>query len=180
MDSIYIYDGKFKHGDGGFPMIRSAAAQYCAENGIDFVPDKAEILRDEKGKPYFVDMSLEFSLTHTGSLWMCLFSESPCGLDLQLIRDCDYEAIARRYYLEDEQRYVKEKGREGFFDIWVRKEAYCKMTGEGLFGDMPSVLEDAGEYNGRSYCFTEISIADDLRCAVCGSEKMKIEMRVLG
>jgi len=180
MDSIYIYEGLFKRGDGGFPMIIGAAARYCAENGIEFDPQRAEILRDDRGKPYFVDAALEFSLSHTGSLWMCLFSEKPCGLDLQLVRECDHQAISRRYYLEDEQQYVEENGRNGFFDIWVRKEAYCKMTGEGLFGDMPSVLSDSGCYKGTAYCFTEIHIADDLKCAVCSSESMDIEMRVLG
>lgn len=180
MDSIYIYDGRFKHGDAGFPMIKSAAAQYCAENGIEFDPERAEILRDEKGKPYFTDLAVEFSLSHTGTMWMCLFSDKPCGLDLQLIRDCDHEAISRRFYQEDEQQYVAENGREGFFDIWVRKEAYCKMTGEGMFGDMPSALSDSGEYKGTAYCFTEIEISDDLKCAVCSSEAVNVEMRVLG
>lgn len=180
MDSIYIYDGQFVTGDAGFDMIRGAAARHCAENGIDFDYDKSEITRDEKGKPYFVDMDLEFSLSHTGQMWMCMFSDRPCGLDVQEIRKCDHEAISKRYYLEDEQQYVNENGLDGFFRIWVRKEAYCKMTGEGMFGNMPSVMEDSGNFDGKDYCFKEIEISDALKCAVCSEDDRQVEMRILG
>lgn len=83
INSIYVYDGQFKHGDEGFDMIKRAAAMYCRENNIEFDAEKSDITRDEKGKPYFTDMNLEFSLSHTGQLWMCMFSGRPCGLDIQ-------------------------------------------------------------------------------------------------
>jgi len=180
MNAIYVYDGLFKHGDAGFDMIKGAAARYCEEIGQDFDMEKAEILRDERGKPYFTDMPVEFSLTHSGKLWMCLFSDSPCGLDLQIVKDCDYKAIAKRYFFEDEQEYIEENGLNGFFDIWVRKEAYCKMTGTGMFGDMPSVMEPEGTYKDVSYCFMELPISDDLKCAVCSGDRIEVEMRILG
>ncbi len=180
MNSIYIYDGSFQKGDAGFFMIRGAAARHCLESGIPFDAARAKIVRDEKGKPYFEDYPLEFSLTHSGSLWMCMFSSQPCGLDLQVIRDCDHEKISARYYKPEEQKYVEENGLEGFFDVWVRKEAYCKMTGEGLFGaDMPSVLADSGVFAGKEYHFQDVEIADDMRCAVCTGPEAEIELRVL-
>lgn len=180
MNAIYVYDGHFKHGDAGFDMIRTAAAMYCGEAGLPFDAEKAEIVRDEKGKPYFTDMPIEFSLTHSGKLWMCMFSERPCGLDLQEIKDCDFDRISKKYYMDDEQQYVTENGIGGFFDIWVRKEAYCKMTGEGMFGDMPSVLSDKGNYKGTDFCFMGVEISEDVKCSVCCHEKVDLEMRVLG
>lgn len=181
MDAIYIYDGEFAKGDAGFPLIRMAAARHCMECGIDFDPEKAEIIRDEKRKPYFTNIPLEFSLTHSGQLWMCMFSDRPCGLDLQEIRNCDHEKMAERFFHPDEAEYVREHGQEAFFDIWVRKEAYCKMTGEGLFGsEMPSVLEEKGVFRGKAYCFREIEISDDMRCCVCTEDGAEPVLRALG
>jgi 4'-phosphopantetheinyl transferase len=180
MEAIYIYDGDFATGDAGFPLIRMAAARHCLELSRKFNPARAEIIREEKGKPYFVDVPLEFSLTHSGSLWMCMFAESPCGLDLQVMRNLDYEKIACRYFHQDEVQAIMEGGQEAFFEIWVRKEAYCKMTGEGMFGEsMPSVLADSGTWNGRPYRFTEIEISDDMKCAVCTEAEPDIQLRVL-
>lgn len=180
MNSIYIYEGEFLKGDKGFDMIRAAAYRHCMENGIEFDPARAKITRDEKGKPYFEDIALEFSLSHTGQLWMCLFSDKVCGLDVQEVRDCDHEKIAERYFFDDEKEKVNQGGLETFFDIWVRKEAYCKMTGAGMFGNMPSVLADRGQYNGRSYCFRDIEVSDRIRCAICSEDTMEVEMRLLG
>lgn len=181
MNSIYIYEGAFATGDQGFPLIRMAAAKHCLENGLPFDYEKSEIIRDEKGKPYFADLPLEFSLTHSGSLWMCLLADRPCGLDLQVMKECDHEKIAERFFLPEEAAYVRETGREGFFHIWVRKESYCKMTGEGFFGaDMPCVLADQGEHDGKPFCFQEIEVSTDMKCAVCSTERLDPQLRILG
>lgn len=180
MNSIYIYDGEFQKGEEGYHLIRLAGARHCLENGLEFDVGTQEILRDEKGKPYFADIPLEFSLTHSGQLWMCMFSEAPCGLDLQMMKDCDWKALAERWFLPEEAKYVKEEGPEGFFHVWVRKEAYCKMTGAGLFGEeMPCVLEDQGLYHGIPYSFEEIEISDDMKCAFCTQGEGGYELRIL-
>lgn len=185
MDSIYLYEGPFEKGDRGYPMIQEAAARYASENALACDLYGAQILREEKGKPYFADIPIEFSLSHSGQLWMCLFSQRPCGLDLQHIKDCEYEKIADRQYTGEEQHYVDLWGLEGFFDVWVRKEAFCKCTGQGFFTQMPSMTTAEGDLkeellvDGKSYYFTEISIANDLKCVVCSGEPMNIEMRIL-
>lgn len=186
MNSIYLYEGPFEKGDKGYPMIREAAARYAAEMGLDYDLNQAEILREEKGKPYFVDIPIEFSLTHSGELWMCLFSRMPCGIDLQMVKDCDFEKIADRQYTGQEQHYVKLWGSTGFFDVWVRKEAFCKCTGQGFFTQMPSMVDEncdlcsQVDYQGKTYYFTEVPISDDLKCVVCSGDEMEIEMRILG
>ena len=98
MNSIYLYEGPFEKGDKGFPMIKEAAKRHAMENNLNFDFDQAQIVREEKGKPYFADIPLEFSLTHSGQLWMCLFSGKPVGLDLQQVKSLEYEKIADRQY----------------------------------------------------------------------------------
>lgn len=185
MQHIYIYDGPFEKGEKGWPMVRRAAAAYCSEMKLDLPVLDCEIIREEKRKPYFVDMPLEFSLTHSGQLWMCAFGQSPCGLDLQEVKDCRFEEIAVKHFTKEEQHYVELWGIEGFFDVWVRKEAFCKCTGQGFFSKMPSVIDEntnpAGMicWNGAGYWMKEIAIAPDLKCAVCSRSEGPVEMRML-
>lgn len=186
MNHIYLYEGSFEKGDKGYPMIKDAARRYALESGLNFDFEQVQIVREERGKPYFADLPLEFSLTHSGQLWMCLFSQQPCGIDLQQVRSCEYEKIAGRQFAEEEQHYVKLWGLAGFIDLWVRKEAFCKCTGQGFFTEMPSMVDADSNlceeviWKEKNYYFTEIPIAADLKCVVCGEEKMDIEMRILG
>ena len=185
MSSIYIYDGPFERGEKGYGLIRQADVRYCGEAGLDYPVLEGEIRREEKGKPYFVDIPLEFSLSHSGQLWMCMVSQQPCGLDLQHVKECRFEEIAQRLYLPKEQHYVDLWGLDGFFDVWVRKEAFAKCTGLGIFSDMPSVVKENSElvsavdWKDRQYFFTDIEISPDLRCAVCTDDEVQVGLRIL-
>lgn len=186
MELIYIFEGKFKQGNPGQHMVKHAANLYCQEKGLDCKIETFDIIRTAKGKPYFDGAPIEFSLTHSGKLWMCMFSQNPCGLDLQIVKDCSFKSIAKRYYTPNENSYVEATGLNGFFDIWVRKEAFCKMTGQGLFTDMPDMVNKDGmllqkmNWCGRIYNMKEIFVSDDLKCAYCSENEIDIEMRLLG
>lgn len=185
MNHIYIYDGPFEKGSGGYALVRRAAERYCQEVGLTIDVQSIEIAKEDKGKPFFVDTPLGFSLTHSENLWMCMISQNPCGLDLQVVKPCNTEGIAKRNYTPEEQHYVTLWGIDGFFDVWVRKEAFCKHTGQGFFTQMPSMVNGQGdlvdqvEWKGITYYLKEIFIADYLKCAVCTSEKTEIEIRSL-
>lgn len=178
MNSIYIYDGNFERGDKGFDLIKLAALMFCVDKKLPYNMREAKIIRDDKGKPYFENIPIEFSLTHSGKLWMCMFSDKPCGLDLQIMKECDHVKIAERYYSEEEIEYVNTHGIDGFYKIWVRKEAYAKMTGDGIFGaSFPSVLTgESGHY------FTEIEISEGMKCAFCTPQPLAddFDIKVLG
>lgn len=185
MSHIYIYEGHFEKGEKNHPLIRRAAALYAEERGFSYPVFEAEIIRSEKGKPFFADIPLEFSLTHSGQLLMCMVGESPCGVDLQEVKSCSFEKLSGRFFTPEEEHYVKLWGEEVFFDIWVRKEAFCKCTGQGFFSDMPSVVDGNSDLlkkisqQGSDYFFTEIEIAPELKAAACTTCDEKIEMRLL-
>jgi len=191
MNQIYIYDGYFEKGEGGWPLIRAAAARYGAEKGMNADFETAELIRSDSGKPFFVDIPVEFSLSHSGMMWMCMFSDRPCGLDVERVDgDRDWAAIARRRYTPEEQHYVELWGIEGFYEIWVRKEAFGKCNGGGIFASMPSMvdgqidLKDVLDVNGVIYQMQSIEISPEVKCAVCiaveAAEKETIELRILG
>ena len=162
---IYIYEGDFSTGDAGFPMIKRAAELFGEENGIE-IPEDLQILREEKGKPYFPDFPVHFSLSHSESMWMCMFAGTPCGLDVQKMRKCSWEKIAERNFTDREIRYAELFGEEGFFQVWVRKEALAKYTGKGFFGGMPQTVDEnidpaeTVEVDGKKLFMREIYIAD--------------------
>lgn len=102
-----------------------------------------EILRQERGKPYFAGAgNVHFSVSHSGDFVAVAFAESPVGVDLQQHKCRGYEtredAIARhrklssRYFHPQEQNYLESDPWEGFFRIWTAKESFVKRTGRGI------------------------------------------------
>lgn len=158
-------------------LIRQSAELYAAE---EFGPDAAvqdfaskPVKRTQKGKPYFSGTPLSFSVSHTGTLWVCLMGGQTMGVDVQKIRSCRMEKIAERYYTPDEQAYVREEGVAGFFRIWTRKEAYAKYTGEGLTEELRSfsTLKDS------PVTFVDFDIMEGAAGTCCIREKEELWIR---
>lgn len=189
MKQIYIYDGSFDKGDAGWILVREAAARYGWELHLPYDFEGSSIERTDRGKPFFVDIPVEFSLSHSGAMWMCMFSNQPCGLDLQVVeKDRDWQAVCKRRYTAEEQHYVDLWGVEGFYEIWVRKEAFGKCTGSGIFSDMPAMVDENLDlcktvvYDSVTYGFEEVIILPEVKCAYCmaGEDKAPAELRILG
>lgn len=93
----------------------------------------------EKGKPYFRDYPVYFNLSHSGDYVLCALAMEEVGADIQQHRTGSVGRIAARYFSEQEKAALenrKEGGEELFFRLWTRKEAYGKLTGEGIAGTM--------------------------------------------
>jgi len=125
-------------------------AERCIGDYCDIIGDfKVDFAFGEYGKPFataiklpnsdFVGELPKFSLSHSGGLILCAVSDSEVGLDIQL-KDCDIEnckKIARRFFHQEEiilLDFYSDAGEyiDTFFKIWVRKEAFIKLTGKGL------------------------------------------------
>lgn len=90
---------------------------------------------DDKGKPYFSDMDLHFSLSHSGNLAVCAVSDKEIGVDIEKIRDVN-PAVADRYFTSEECEYIcnAENTKKAFFEIWTKTESRVKLTGKGIAG----------------------------------------------
>ncbi len=108
---------------------------------------RLEIVRDSHGKPYAASRSdISFSVTHTEDWWICAVGKAgngSLGIDAEKKARCVKKpaALARRFFHAAEAARVAEaadvsheNSRDLFLNIWVRKEAYLKYTGEGLPG----------------------------------------------
>ena len=146
MTTVYFFRGKYGHGEKSRALIRKCAERFCAANGI--FRTSFEIKTAEGGKPFFADGPgddhIEFSVSNSGEYWVCAVSAEPCGIDVQVTSGNDWKAIARRWFMPEEQAYVEREGEEGFYRIWTRREAYGKMTGEGFFGKIPALADEEG------------------------------------
>lgn len=92
----------------------------------------SRIERTERGKPFFPDAPGIFcSVSHTAGCWACAVSDAPVGLDVEKNRQCDFAAIARRFFHAKEAEYAA-KSPEAFFAVWTAKESYVKLLGQGI------------------------------------------------
>ena len=100
--------------------------------GIPF--DKIKFCESENGKPYVCDAKdYHFSLSHSGDCIAFAENTEPVGIDTEEIKDAKTD-IAKKYFVNEEYEYIKtnQSPDKAFFEIWTKKEAYVKMTGEGI------------------------------------------------
>lgn len=89
------------------------------------------------GKLY-AENGIFFSVSHSGRIAAIAVDDREIGLDVEQLRDEKQLKIADRFYHPAERAYVvasKDPCR-AFCEIWTRKEAYLKMTGEGISADL--------------------------------------------
>ena len=98
-----------------------------------------EILRQERGKPYFAgNGNVHFSVSHSGDFVAVAFGSVPLGIDLQQHKRRGSDAVARHrklaahYFHPREQKLVEEDLWDGFFRVWTAKESFVKRTGRGI------------------------------------------------
>ena len=103
--------------------------------------------REERGKPCFKGKPLSFSISHCEGLVCCGFlkreSRGEIGIDIERVKkglsDDEYRRlknIYRRFFFESETSESKDECKEefafSFAELWTKKEALIKMTGEGF------------------------------------------------
>ena len=95
-----------------------------------------EILVTDRGKPYFADGCVHFSISHTKNRVFCALSEKNIGIEAEeKDRDIRLE-LADKILSSSEKRYFEqsENKKETLLRLWVLKEAAAKHTGQGLQG----------------------------------------------
>lgn len=86
------------------------------------------------GKPFLPDLpNFHFSLSHTESRVVFAFAASPLGVDVERLKAYD-PRIAARFFTPEENRELARASNpiHRFYQIWTRKEAFIKTTGEGM------------------------------------------------
>ncbi len=120
----------------------------------------------ENGKPYLEGCSFYFNLSHSGDYVFCGVSKREIGVDIQKIQAGNELRLARRFFSPVERQALEacgdgESRRSMFFRMWTRKEAYGKLTGEGLGGAVGKDLWTDGAV-GRDFR-TDGAVGRDFR-----------------
>jgi 4'-phosphopantetheinyl transferase len=89
------------------------------------------------GKPQLAGSLLHFNISHSGAVAVIALAHVEVGVDVELPRPRRTDAIARRFYApgEIERLFAIEDAAaraDAFFRLWTCKEAFLKVTGEGL------------------------------------------------
>ena len=92
------------------------------------------ILVTERGKPYFAEGPLHFSISHTKNHVFCCLSPRPVGIDAEEAGRKLSPRIAERFLSAPERlRWEQAPDRDAaLLRLWILKEARAKATGEGI------------------------------------------------
>ena len=139
-------------GRSGHDAGRALLAQMYQEHTGTPMP---EILVAQRGKPYFAEGNLHFSISHTKNHVFCVLSTAPVGIDAEeLDRPVDLRLADKILSPTEKAQYdAAPDKRLALLRFWVLKEAAAKCTGEGLRGypnqtdfslDDPRIIERDG------------------------------------
>lgn len=122
----------------GRGMLRRLLALYLDRDAEALVLEV-----NPNGKPFLAPGQLgegiHFNISHSKGVILLAFSrETELGVDVEFIhRARDYTAVASRYLPSEELRVLESlaeaERREYFYKCWVKKEAFLKLAGEGVF-----------------------------------------------
>ena len=124
----------------GEMLARQAISEWCC------VPEESVVFEiAEHGKPYAKDLNVEFNISHSADMVVCVVDDNPVGVDIEKIRHVDLNTAKRifnkdeiRYIfecipeIEDYNHYLNDAVLQRFFELWTKKEAYGKLVGKGL------------------------------------------------
>ena len=151
----------------------------CHDFGISY--EHAQILENEYGKPYFSEIPLFFSLSHSGDQVLCAMGVAPVGCDIEQLNTV-HPGIAGRFFSADENRLLEKctdeaKQQDIFYRIWTLKESFIKCTGHGLsiplgsFCALPPGIGKIGwvrhHLDQSNYAISEYAADAGYRTALC-------------
>ncbi len=82
----------------------------------------------DNGKPIIEGKKINFSISHSGDYVAVAISKKPVGVDIQEMRDIDFNARKLVFNEQDEKLFQESANKvDTFYSLWVSKEAKFKM-----------------------------------------------------
>jgi 4'-phosphopantetheinyl transferase len=117
-------------------------------HALGCAPAEVALAYGRHGKPGVAGSPLRFNISHSGGLAMIGLALCEVDVDVELPRPRRTDDIARRFYTPGENARLlalPDTARaDGFFRLWTCKEAFLKVTGEGLSRSTRSFEIDPG------------------------------------
>ena len=131
------------------------------EYGMDEVPP---FVYGSHGKPSLRGCDgIHFNLSHCRDAAACVVASHPVGIDVECLDRYD-ENLLPYTMNEDEQRLILDSPYPdvAFVRLWTMKESLLKFTGQGMPGDIKSILAAQDGYRFMT------TVYPTFICTVCG------------
>ena len=121
-------------------LLGAALARYLLWQEFR-IPCTAVIAYGPYGKPYLADYpKAHFNISHSGQYVACSVCDRPVGIDIQEIVPYRSEIAANVCNMVELAHLdVSAEPATEFARIWTKKEAFAKLTGNGIAGGLKDV-----------------------------------------
>ena len=150
---------------------------------LNILPEEVRLAEGDNKKPYLPDHpNLHFNTSHSGDWVVFIFSNYPCGIDLEKIQwDFDSSGVMDISFHQQEKEFVLQSANPllSFFRIWTMKESLLKATGKGLIDNLPqlNMLEAPTHLeNNAPWQIKSFLIDNDYWCSIC-MQQMDLEIK---
>lgn len=136
MIKIYLIKTDLRSNSEVSDLARAQVIQ-LATSDLHILSEAVVLKEGEHGKPYIDGYSeWQFNISHTIGMIAIAVSDKPIGIDIEKIQKQDLR-IAERFFPSPECNYINEAESDAekskrFLEVWTKKEAYIKFTGEGM------------------------------------------------
>lgn len=121
---------------------------------------------NDDGKP--LGEETEFSFSHSGNIVLCAVSDATVGADVEKVREIGLD-VAKRFAKDEYEAIVSSQNpQDEFFKLWVKKESFLKMIGNGIKGGLDTRIDE-------NYTYTMCEEVAGYKICVCAKEPAEIE-----
>jgi 4'-phosphopantetheinyl transferase len=118
-------------------FLRTVLSEY-----VQMPPSELEFEYGLHGKPTLLSSfdadTVHFNLSHSGGIAVLAVTRTaPVGVDVEQVKELkEFDELVNRFFSVREasrfSRLPKDEKAAAFFNLWTRKEAWLKATGEGI------------------------------------------------
>lgn len=147
---------------------------------LDIPINRIEINYNCYQKPYLMGIqNFEFNISHSESYVVFAFSKSTIGIDIEKIKDINFD-IAKRFFTKEEYKSIiylptYNERLHRFYTLWTLKESYMKAIGTGLNIPLRScefmISDKYITFNGKEAYYFYIGDIEDFCISICHKEK---------
>lgn len=149
--------------------------------------------KEVRGKPFLAEYpKLHISLSHSGVYVACAIADQLVGVDVEARRHrSGWERVIKKFHPQERAalEQTEEAEREAlFYDLWVLKESFIKVDGQGFGVPLNSFCMEARtgevwkaekEIQGRDYFYRLYHLeGEECRLAVCSLDSEIAEQPV--
>lgn len=110
-------------------LLKRGCADHFHFNRVD-----TEIIYNEFQKPYFRNVKLDFNISHSGNIIVCVIApKRSIGIDVEKIMSIDLQPFKAQMTRSEWTTVLQSPDQDkAFYRYWTQKEAVVKAYGKGL------------------------------------------------